>query len=72
MEKYTFLLQAISTVGFPIVCCAALFWMIQRMSEQHKQESDAMRGTLDRNTNVLTELKDLIAYRLGGNDDEKR
>lgn len=54
------ILQAISTVGFPIVVSAAMFWMVNKQSEQHKEEMDAVRASLDKNTLALLELKNAI------------
>ena len=34
--NYQELVQAISTVGFPIVCCCALFWMINTTMKELK------------------------------------
>lgn len=55
-------LQAISTVGFPICACGALFWMINKQDESHKQEINSLRSVLEANTQALTELKDMIKY----------
>lgn len=38
---YKELVQAISTVGFPIVCCCGLFWMINTSMKELK---DAIIG----------------------------
>lgn len=43
------LITAISTVGFPIVMCAALFWYIQ-------VKVDKMTEALNANTLVITKL----------------
>ena len=56
------ILQAISTVGFPICACGALFWMVNKQDEQHKAEITALRSVLEANTQALTELKDTIKY----------
>lgn len=56
------ILQAISTVGFPICACSALFWMVNKQDEQHKAEVNALRSVLEANTQALTELKDMIKY----------
>lgn len=56
------ILQAISTVGFPICACGALFWMINKQDESHKQEINSLRSVLEANTQALTELKDMIKY----------
>lgn len=59
------ILQAISTVGFPICACGALFWMINKQDESHKQEINSLRAVLEANTQALTELKDMIKYTKG-------
>jgi len=56
------ILQAVSTVGFPICACGALFWMINKQDESHKQEINSLRSVLEANTQALTELKDMIKY----------
>lgn len=56
------ILQAISTVGFPICACGALFWMINKQDESHKEEINSLRAVLEANTQALTELKDMIKY----------
>lgn len=54
------LVNLISTLGFPIVVACALFWYINKMGESHKEEIDALRETINENTNILHELKELI------------
>lgn len=56
------ILQAISTVGFPICACGALFWLINKEDEAHKAEVNALREVLEANTKALTELRDLVMY----------
>ena len=60
------ILQAISTVGFPICACGALFWMVNKQDEQHRREVEQLRQVLEANTQALTELKDMITYLKGG------
>lgn len=61
------ILQAISTVGFPICACGALFWLVNKQDESHKQEIDSLRSVLEANTQALTELKDMLKYMKGDN-----
>lgn len=61
--------QIISTLGFPIVCAAALFWYINKQEERHKSEMDSMRTALNDNTTILAELKELIKTIVGMKDD---
>lgn len=66
MMDMNIILQAISTVGFPICACGALFWMVNKQDEQHRREVDQLRQVLEANTQALTELKDMITYLKGG------
>lgn len=56
----------ISTVGFPIAACIAMFWYINKQSDIHKQEVDKLSDALNNNTIALTKLADAI----GGNVDD--
>ena len=62
---YELIMNAITTVGFPIVVCFALFWYVNKQNENHKEEINAMRETVEENTNVLRELKELIKIMAG-------
>lgn len=57
--------QAISTVGFPIAACCIMFWYLQKEQEAHKAEMQTMTEALNKNTIVLTELKELISIMTG-------
>ena len=52
--------QLIASLGFPIVACCAMFWMVNKNEERHKDEIDDLRKTIEENTSVLSSLKDLI------------
>ena len=52
--------QLIASLGFPIVACCAMFWMVNKNEERHKEELDGMRKTIEDNTSVLTGIKELI------------
>lgn len=52
----------IAQLGFPIACCIALFWYINKQSKQHKEEMDKMSEAINNNTAVMNEvLKQLQA-----------
>lgn len=53
--NYQELVQAISTVGFPIVCCGALFWMINTTMKELK---DAIAGL----TQSITLMNDRMGH----------
>ena len=40
---YAMLMQAITSVGFPIVMCILMFIYIQKINDSHKEEIDALR-----------------------------
>lgn len=54
------ILQAISTVGFPIVCCMYLAWSMTREHEQHRQEEIRLSEIINNNTIAITKLTDKI------------
>lgn len=57
--------QIVSTVGFPIAACFAMFWYMTKQTETHKIEVDGLKDALNANTIVLTELKQLISDMRG-------
>lgn len=60
MEISNIILQAISTVGFPIVVAAAMFWKMNKQDDDHKQEMNKMTEAINNNTIALTKLLDKL------------
>ena len=54
------LIQVVSTLGFPIVCCGFLGWYIVRTTDAHKIESDKMTEAIHNNTMVIQKLVDKL------------
>ena len=54
------LTQLVSSVGFPIVACLVMWKALQDSTSAHKEEMDAMRESLNQNTVVLAELKQML------------
>ncbi|UWI20460.1 MAG: BhlA holin family protein [Bacteriophage sp.] len=54
------IIQIVSSLGFPIVMCGALFWYMVKQREAHKEETEHLKDTLNENTKVLAELTTLI------------
>lgn len=50
------ILDIISTVGFPIACCIAMFLQQNKITENHKKEMSEMKNAIDNNTIALTKL----------------
>lgn len=63
--------QLISSVGFPIAACVALFWQMNRESTQHKEEMDALKESLNQNTLAITKLVLFMQEKEGMNPDEE-
>lgn len=59
------IMQAIGTLGFPIVACCALFYYLNKEQESHKSEMQAVTEALNRNTDALLELKTIITMLTG-------
>lgn len=55
----------ISTVGFPICCCIALFYYMTKQREEHKEEVEKMTEALNNNTIALKKLE----IKLGVDED---
>ena len=55
MDMQAFL-SAISTVGFPIAACIAMFVMLDKERENHKEEMSKVTEALNNNTIALNTL----------------
>ena len=64
-------LNAITTVGFPIVCCIAMGWYVKystdqnkeevkKIYEQHREEMKEVTTAINNNTLALQKLCDLM------------
>lgn len=67
----TEIMNAIATVGFPIVCCLAMAWYVKyttdknreeihNLNEMHKTEMLQVTNAINNNTLALQKLCDLI------------
>lgn len=56
------IITAISTLGFPICMCAALFWYMIDQNKKHSEESTSMREAITDLKIAITQLTD----KLGG------
>ena len=60
--------QLISSVGFPIAACVALFWQMTKESERHKEEMTALKESLNQNTLAITKLVVFMQEKEGMED----
>ena len=56
--------EMISNMGFPIVCCVAMFWFIQKTMAQQQTLLDDINKSLQNQTATMTQL--LIALNKEG------
>lgn len=54
-------IQAVSTVGFPIACCCFLLWQNSKQDEYHRAQQEKLRETIDGNTKSIEELSRIVA-----------
>lgn len=54
----------ISTIGFPIAACIAIFYMMNKEREDHKNEVDSLKGVISEINQTLAGLKQLIEDKL--------
>lgn len=59
-------IQLISSLGFPIACCIAMFWQNNKLNENHKKETTKLNEAINNNTIALNHLID----KLGGTSDD--
>lgn len=52
------ILTAISTVGFPIVCCGAMFWQYHKQNEKNDATIEKITEALNNNTLAIKELSE--------------
>ena len=60
----------IGSLGFPIVMCIIMIKLIFTMEESHKEEIDALKESLNNNTNVLTRLETMLNIYMKDNEDK--
>lgn len=62
MENIDIVLNAITTVGFPIVMCGILLWYIYKSQKSHKEEVTHLTEAIQNNTVVMEK----ILTKIGG------
>lgn len=66
-----FLLQAVTSVGFPIVCCGAMMWYVKytidgnredvdKLNQMHRDEMLGITEAINNNTMALQKLCDKL------------
>ena len=60
------IVQLISSLGFPIACCIAMFWQNNKLNESHKEEVSKLNEAINNNTIALNHIID----KLGGDNSD--
>ena len=60
----------VGSLGFPIVMCIIMIKLIFTMEESHKEEIDALKESLNNNTNVLTRLETMLNIYMKDNEEK--
>ena len=64
MENLDMLVQAIGSIGFPIVMTLIMFYFLNKEQENHKAEMSELKDVIAVNNEVLAQLKQLIEDKL--------
>ncbi len=64
METAQMVITAISTVGFPIVMCGALFWKMDKQDKEHKEEMNKSTEAINNNTVALQKLMQMLSDKI--------
>ena len=64
MENIDIILQAIATVGFPIIIALILLYFLLEEKKDHKEEMTELRDVIAQNNEVLASLKQLIEDKI--------
>jgi len=54
------ILNAITTVGFPIVMCIGLAWYVKSSQQAYREDVKSMVQSIDNNTAVINRLLDKL------------
>lgn len=60
MEFYNALIQAVSTVGFPIVCCLLMMKNTREMQDANTKKEESLQKVIEDNTLSITKLYEKI------------
>ena len=60
MEVYNALIQAVSTVGFPIVCCLLMMKNTREMQDANTKKEERLQSVIENNTLGITKLYEKI------------
>lgn len=60
MEWVQVAVDIVSNLGFPIACVGAMFWLLNKERESHKEETDKFTEAINNNTKVMEGVKTIV------------
>ena len=60
MEAYNAVIQAVSTVGFPIVCCLLMMKNTKEIQDANTKKEESLQKVIEDNTLNITKLYEKI------------
>ena len=60
MEAYNAVIQAVSTVGFPIVCCLLMMKNTKEIQDANTKKEESLQKVIEDNTLSITKLYEKI------------
>ena len=57
----------ISTMGFPIACTCAMFYLLEKERDAHREETKQMTEAITNNTNIMERVLEILRRMEGAN-----
>lgn len=54
------IMTLVQNLGFPVICCGALYWRMLKESDNHKVEMEKVTDALNNNTQALIRLEESL------------
>ena len=54
------IMSLVQNLGFPVICCGALYWRMLKESDNHKEEMEKVTDALNNNTKALIRLEESL------------
>ena len=59
----TAIVQIVSNLGVPVACLVAMFWLMNKEREDHKNESEKFIEAINNNTLVMTQIAERLEQK---------
>lgn len=57
------IVEIISQIGFPIVCCGALFWYVVKEQRSTREAMESLKDVITENSKLLESIVSIITGR---------